>query len=138
MKKRWDIAKGELVDVNKLSDQELYAANKKDTLSYVKEINARYEGTERPKVVYVKQPFQKPVKQPIQKPTVKPIIKKENIEIEKVATPVREPLTTAHDPRTTKQIIQDLADLKLKQQQKWHDQKYGRGGITELKRPRKS
>tara|TARA_R100000656_G_scaffold79042_2_gene58122 strand:- start:438 stop:833 length:396 start_codon:yes stop_codon:yes gene_type:complete len=131
MKKRWDIAKGELVDVNKLSDQELYAANKKDTLSYVKEINARYEGTERPKVVYVKQPVQKPV-------VKKPIIKKENIEIAKVVTPVREPLTTAHDPRTTKQIIQDLADLKLKQQQKWHDQKYGRGGITELKRPRKS
>ena len=130
MKKRWDIAKGELVDVNKLSDQELYAANKKDTLSYVKEINARYEGTERPKVVYVKQP--------IQKPANKPIIKKENIEIAKVVTPVREPLTTAPDPRTTKQIIQDLADLKLKQQQKWHDQKYGRGGITELKRPRKS
>jgi len=131
MKKRWDIAKGELVDVNKLSDQELYAANKKDTLSYVKEINARYEGTERPKVVYVKQPIQKPV-------VKKPIIKKENIEIAKVVTPVREPLTTAPDPRTTKQIIQDLADLKLKQQQKWHDQKYGRGGITELKRPRKS
>jgi|TARA_B100000959_G_scaffold284311_1_gene355564 hypothetical protein len=131
MKKRWDIAKGELVDVNKLSDQELYAANKKDTLSYVKEINARYEGTERPKVVYVKQPVQKPV-------VKKPIIKKENIEIAKVVTPVREPLTTAPDPRTTKQIIQDLADLKLKQQQKWHDQKYGRGGITELKRPRKS
>ena len=130
MKKRWDIAKGELVDVNKLSDQELYAANKKDTLSYVKEINARYEGTERPKVVYVKQP--------IQKPTVKPIIKKENIEIAKVVTPVREPLTLAPDPRTTKQVIQDMADLKLKQQQKWHDQKYGRGGITELKRPRKS
>jgi len=131
MKKRWDIAKGELVDVNKLSDQELYAANKKDTLSYVKEINARYEGTERPKVVYVKQPIPKPV-------VKKPIIKKENIEIAKVVTPVREPLTTAPDPRTTKQIIQDLADLKLKQQQKWHDQKYGRGGITELKRPRKS
>ncbi len=131
MKKRWDIAKGELVDVNKLSDQELYAANKKDTLSYVKEINARYEGTERPKVVYVKQPVQKPV-------VKKPIIKKENIEIAKVVTPVREPLTLAPDPRTTKQIIQDLADLKLKQQQKWHDQKYGRGGITELKRPRKS
>jgi len=131
MKKRWDIAKGELVDVNKLSDQELYAANKKDTLSYVKEINARYEGTERPKVVYVKQPVQKPV-------VKKPIIKKENIEIAKVVTPVREPLTLAPDPRTTKQIIQDLADLKLKQQQKWHDQKYGRGGITELKRPRKT
>ena len=131
MKKRWDIAKGELVDVNKLSDQELYAANKKDTLSYVKEINARYEGTERPKVVYVKQPVQKPV-------VKKPIIKKENIEIAKVVTPVREPLTTAPDPRTTKQVIQDMADLKLKQQQKWHDQKYGRGGITELKRPRKS
>ena len=131
MKKRWDIAKGELVDVNKLSDQELYAANKKDTLSYVKEINARYEGTERPKVVYVKQPVQKPV-------VKKPIIKKENIEIAKVVTPVREPLTTAHDPRSTKQIIQDLADLKLKQQQKWHDQKFGRGGIAEVYRPRKS
>ena len=131
MKKRWDIAKGELVDVNKLSDQELYAANKKDTLSYVKEINARYEGTERPKVVYVKQPVQKPV-------VKKPIIKKENIEIAKVVTPVREPLTTAPDPRTTKQIIQDLADLKLKQQQKWHDQKFGRGGIAEVYRPRKS
>ena len=125
------IGKKELIDVNKLSDQELYAANKKDTLSYVKEINARYEGTERPKVVYVKQPVQKPV-------VKKPIIKKENIEIAKVVTPVREPLTTAHDPRTTKQIIQDLADLKLKQQQKWHDQKFGRGGIAEVYRPRKS
>ena len=128
------IGKGEIVDVNKLSDQELYEANKKDTLSYVKEINARYEGTERPKVVYVKQPV---VNKPIQKPTVKPIIKKENIEIAKVVTPVREALTTAPDPRTTKQIIHDMADLKLKQQQKWHDQKYGRGGIVELKRPRK-
>ena len=137
MKKIWNIGKGELVDVNKLSDQELYETNKKDPVSYVKEINARYEGTERPKVVYVKQPIQKPVKQPIQKPTVKPIIKKENIEIAKVVTPVREPLTTAPDPRTTKQIIQDLADLKLKQQQKQYDQIYGRGGIPELKRPRK-
>ena len=129
MKKRWDIAKGELVDVNKLSDQELYAANKKDTLSYVKEINARYEGTERPKVVYVKQP--------IQKPTVKPIIKKENIEIAKVVTPVREPVAVPQDSRTMEQIIQDLADIKLKQQQKQHDQIYGRGGIPELRRPRK-
>jgi len=130
MKKIWNIGKGELVDVNKLSDQELYESNKKDTLSYVKEINARYEGTERPKVVYVKQPVQKPV-------VKKPIIKKENIEIAKVVTPVREPLTTAPDPRTTKQIIQDLADLKLKQQQKTWDREHGRGGIADLKRPRK-
>ena len=138
MKKIWNIGKGELVDVNKLSDQELYETNKKDPVSYVKEINARYEGTERPKVVYVKQPNQKPVKQPIQKPTVKPIIKKENIEIAKVVTPVREPLTTAHDPRTTRQIIHDLADLKLKQQQRNWDREHGRGGIAEVFRPRKS
>ena len=131
------IRKEELVDVNKLSDQELYETNKKDPVSYVKEINARYEGTERPKVVYVKQPVQKPFKQPIQKPANKPIIKKENIEIAKVLTPVREPLTTAPDPRTTKQIIQDLADLKLKQQQKTWDREHGRGGIADLKRPRK-
>ena len=124
------IRKEELVDVNKLSDQELYETNKKDPVSYVKEINARYEGTERPKVVYVKQPVQKPV-------VKKPIIKKENIEIAKVVTPVREPLTTAPDPRTTKQIIQDLADLKLKQQQKTWDREHGRGGIADLKRPRK-
>ena len=130
MKKIWNIAKGELVDVNKLSDQELYAANKKDPVSYTKEMVARYEGTERPKVVYVKQPVQKPV-------VKKPIIKKENIEIAKVVTPVREPLTTAPDPRTTKQIIQDLADLKLKQQQKTWDREHGRGGIADLKRPRK-
>ena len=130
MKKIWNIGKGELVDVNKLSDQELYETNKKDPVSYVKEINARYEGTERPKVVYVKQPVQKPV-------VKKPIIKKENIEIAKVVTPVREPLTTAPDPRTTKQIIQDLADLKLKQQQKTWDREHGRGGIADLKRPRK-
>ena len=130
MKKIWNIGKGELVDVNKLSDQELYEAHKKDPVSYTKEMVARYEGTERPKVVYVKQPVQKPV-------VKKPIIKKENIEIAKVVTPVREPLTTAPDPRTTRQIIHDLADLKLKQQQKTWDREHGRGGIADLKRPRK-